>query len=462
MEGMSTNPTRTKLAAWMRAQGSESRLPMRMFWAGFVIRVLYMTLAHTYKFRLLDNHFEFGWEMGRIGRALATGYGFADPFNGHSGPSAWCPPLYPLLIGGVFKVFGVYTLKSAWVILTINSIFSAATAPAVYEIAWRSFGRDERGLSIARWSGWIWALYPAAMQYAVRWVWDMSLTAFLFAWVLVYALRIRGTGNVGSAAASTDNRQPATRNWLIFGLLWGLICLSNGSLLTFLPACGLWMIRDAVHRGQIAAMLRNVALAAVCFLVVVSPWVVRNWYALHAFVPMRSNFGAELYESVKPSNQGFPWGPTLPLAEANPQFQRYERMGEVAYGKQQGELAKASIRSHPGLFVDYFVKRIYFFWISVPHPAGTSNFVEGVRRINFSFVSFTGLFGLALALKRNVPGAWLYFWAFALFPMIYYLITVQARFRHPLEPLLCVLTVYLFQSADRTRVWSWQPQKRVA
>ena len=48
----------------------------------------------------------------------------------------------------------------------------------------------------------------------------------------------------------------------------------------------------------------------------------------------------------------------------------------------------------------------------------------------------------------------MYFWAFAAIPFIYYFITVQARFRHPLEPLICILSVYLVQSADRTRKWS--------
>jgi hypothetical protein len=31
----------------------------------------------------------------------------------------------------------------------------------------------------------------------------------------------------------------------------------------------------------------------------------------------------------------------------------------------------------------------------------------------------------------------------------YYIVTVHARFRHPLEPLICILGVYLFQSAER-------------
>jgi 4-amino-4-deoxy-L-arabinose transferase-like glycosyltransferase len=443
-----------------------ARLPWRMFWVGFVVRVLYMTVAHTYRMRAFGDHFEFGWEMGRIARALATGYGFANPFNGHSGPTAWTPPLYPLILAAVFKVFGVYTLKSAWVILTINSVFSAATAIAIYEIAWRCFGRTQAGLKVALWSGWLWALYPAAMQYAVKWVWDMALTAFLFTCVLLLALRIRGVGDgcqlsvVSSQARTqltTDNRQ-LTTSWLLFGVLWGLIALSNSSLLTFLPACGLWMIWPALRtRAHLGRTLRNAALAAVCFAAVISPWVIRNWMAFHAFVPMRSNFGAELYEATIFSSDGFPWMATLPMAESAPEFQRYERIGEIAYSKQQGEVAKARIRAHPDLFFENALRRVDFFWISVPHPTADSGVaVEAIRRINFSFLSFTGFLGLALALRRHIPGAWLFFWAFTLFPLLYYFVTVQARFRHPLEPLICILSVYLFQSADRTRTWSWQ------
>ncbi len=80
------------------------------FWAAFLVRVAYLTIAHTYRIRPFPDHFEYGWEMGRIGRALATGRGYADPFVGHTGPTAWVTPLYPLLIAFVFKLTGVYTL----------------------------------------------------------------------------------------------------------------------------------------------------------------------------------------------------------------------------------------------------------------------------------------------------------------------------------------------------------------
>ena len=429
-------------------EGRGGRLPWRMFWVGLVVRVAYMTLAHTYRMRVILDHFEYGWEMGRIARALATGYGYADPFNGHSGPSAWTAPLYPLLLAGVFKVFGVYTLGSAWVILAINCVFSAAVAPAVYEMGWRCFGRGREGLKIALWAGWLWALYPAAMQFAVKWIWEMSLTVCLFAWVLVLALRIRGVGG--------EARQKAGL-WALFGVAWGLIALSNSSVVLILPACGLWMVWEARWRAA-----RNVALAAVCFLGVMAPWVGRNWVAFHSFVPMRSNLGAEMFEANLEGNHGFPWGGTLPLADSAPEFQRFVRLGEVEYSREQGARAKAVMRAHPGRTAGYVALRVYMFWNSVPHPVGKQGvLVEAVREMNFCFLSLAGWMGLGLALRNRVPGAWLFFWAFALLPVVYYLITVQARFRHSLEPLICLLAVYLFRSADRTRVFSWQRKEAV-
>jgi hypothetical protein len=442
----------------MQGDGAASRLPARMFWVGLIVRVLYLTLAHTYKIRLILDHFQFGWEMGRIARALATGYGFADPFEGHSGPTAWTPPLYPLLLGGVFKLFGVYTRTSAWIILTVNSVFSAATAPAVYEMARRCFrNRAPRGQTsgpnpVALWSGWLWALYPAAMQYAVHWVWDMALTAFLFSWILVLALRVRGVGEDDPEAS----RHQTTRRWACFGLLWGLTGLTNSSLLVFLPACGIWMIWRVV-RGHLAETARNVSLAAICCAAVLTPWIARNWIVFHAFIPMRSNFGAELYESVRPANMGFPWGGTIPLATNDPEYLRYKRMGEVAFSNAQGERAKALIRADKPRFAGYILKRAYMFWFGVPHaletdragrPLANSVFVESMRELNFAFLSVGGFLGLALALRHRIPGAWLFFWAFLVLPLVFYAVTVQARFRHPLEPIITVLIVYLFQSAS--------------
>ena len=129
-------------------------------------------------------------------------------------------------------------------------------------------------------------------------------------------------------------------------------------------------------------------------------------------------------------------------------------MGEVAYVQMRGTAAKAIIAANPWLFVRNTLKRVDFFWISVPHPVEdhpAAELGEGIRIESYAFLSVAGLLGLALALHRRMPAAGLWAWAILLLPLPYYAVTAHARFRHPLEPILCVLAVFLFQSASRTR-----------
>jgi hypothetical protein len=445
----------SRISAWMKGSGSTGlRLPWRMFWVGLAVRVLYITIGHSYHFRTFQDHFQFGWEVGRIARALVTGYGYADPFTGHTGPTAWSPPLYPLLLAGVFKLCGIYTPLSAWAILTLNSIFSAATAPAVYEIAKRCYDNSaydnstaNPNRSVALWSGWLWALYPAASQYAVHWVWETSLTTCLFAWTLIIALRVRAIGDptpTPNLPAETPNKNIAL--WAIFGVLWAMIFLCNPTLTLFLPICGLWMLFGTSTPSR---TLSQATLAAVLFLVCIAPWVYRNGKAFHAFIPSRSNFGAELYQSMLPEHDGFPWGITVSFVANDPEYLTYKALGEIAYVQQKNELAHALIQAHPRRFAGYALKRVYFYWVGVPHPiekGWNGWFVEIIREMNFCVLSLAGLMGLALSLHRRIPTARLVAWAFLLLPIPYYFITSGARFRHPLEPLICILAVYLFQS----------------
>jgi hypothetical protein len=97
---------------------------------------------------------------------------------------------------------------------------------------------------------------------------------------------------------------------------------------------------------------------------------------------------------------------------------------------------------------------MYFFWFGVPSPS-SSALTRFFRSLNFGFLSTAGLLGLLLALHRRVYGAWLFAFAFLTLPAVYYFVTVHARFRHPLEPLIAVLSVFLFQSAQ-----SRQPHSR--
>jgi hypothetical protein len=428
------------------------RAPWAIFWVGLGLRLAVIVIGHTYRVSLEQANFKFGYEAGRIARSLATGHGYSNPFNGESGPTAWLPPLYPLLMAGVFKLFGVYTRGSAFVILALNSLFSAAVAPAVYEIAARCF--DAKGIArrgsrnvapVALWSAWVWAVYPAALQYAIHWIWEMSLTAMLFAWVIVVALRLRGIGNRKQEIGSRNGAS----TWAAFGGLWGLIALSNASLLLCFPAMMIWIAWPELRAWRVDALRRDVVgavLAGLVFVVMMTPWVWRNERVLHAFVPTRSNLGVEVYTSTLEQHHALPWGTAMPLWPGDPQFKLYVAMGEVKFSAMRGAQAKARILARPGRFLRYTLDRFLFFWEGTPHSPERHPAQEYLRQLSYSFISLSGLLGLGLMLRRRVEGAGLFALIFVLVPLPYYLVTVQARFRHPLEPLLAVLAVYLFRS----------------
>src|SRR5579864_1940556 len=89
-----------------------ARIRTAPFWIAsiaLVLRIGWIVIGHTYKFKSTDDNFGFGWEMGRVAASLASGHGFSNPFGPPTGPTAWEPPLYPYLIAAVFLLFGIYS-----------------------------------------------------------------------------------------------------------------------------------------------------------------------------------------------------------------------------------------------------------------------------------------------------------------------------------------------------------------
>lgn len=417
----------------------EFRAPRAIFWTAFLLRVAYITLGHTYRITPFNHHFEFGWETGRVAASLAAGHGYSSPFSGETGPTAWMVPGFTLLLAGVFSLFGIYSALSAWVILVIDSLFQALTAPLVFEMGIRTAGRRT-----ALWAAWIWAVYPGILQYGVRWIWETSLSGLLFAAVLVLGMRMRGVGVVAPPIQRV-------RDWAAFGLLWGAIAMTNPALLLMAPVEGLWILGAAIRREGRREWLRGVALAllsAILCAAVAAPWIIRNERVLHAFIPTRDNLGAELAMAWAPDSAGFPWGATVPTLVAAPEHQLYARMGEIAYVKMRGQMAREWAREYPAHFWKLVALRFYMFWAGVPHEEGGHAAAEAVRETAHCFGSITGILGLLLALRRRLPAAALFAWATVLLPALYYFVIAGARFRNPLEPFFCILTVYLFHQAE--------------
>lgn len=429
-----TNHSAASLSEDHALQGSSSWLLPHWIWRlvllSFLLQVAAIGLTHQYRTRPEENHFGFGWEMGRVARSIASGEGFSNPYGDHTGPTAWEPPLYPYLMGGVFKIFGIYTYASAWVLLTINCAFSALTCIPIFLIARKIF--DDR---IALWSAWIWALLPYEWYWAIHWIWDTTFTPLVLALIFVVTLEL----------ALGASRWSGMRGWTIFGILWGIGALANPSMLAFLPFCGLWIWWRRYHRGL--PSIAGVVLSSLIFFAVLSPWLIRNYEVFGRFVFIRDDFGLQFRLGNSKGAEGMLMAymqPNLNKLE----FEKFQRMGELAYSAQCKRIALDWIRQNPGHFGVISFRRFFYYWNGVPKPTD-SRAPADFRTSLYLASSILAIWGIIRAVRKKMPAAWLFAGLILTYPTTYYFVFPHARYRHPIEPELLVFAVYLISQARR-------------
>lgn len=395
-----------------------------MVFVAFAVRVLWIAFAHTYRIRTNEHNFAFGWEVGRIAYSLAHGMGFSSPFGGNTGPSAWTAPVYPWIVSIAFRLFGSYSQASAFALLSFNSLFAALTSWTVYRIARRVFN-----LKVALWAGWIWALYPDTIFWSVKWIWETSLSTFLLSLLFMLTLEMEGDERASS--------------WLGYGLLWGVEALTNPSALSFLPFAGCWLAYQLHRRGK--RWLVPAALSAVVFWMTILPWLVRDYEVMGHFVLIRDNAGNELWIGNDPLAEG---QYVLPLHPSwNPQvLANYERMGEWAFCAEQGRRARDWIAQNPERFAVITLRRVWFFWNGLPRLA-KHDWLADTKNSHILLLSVVGIWGLLLALKRRVHGVFLFAMLLVFYPLVYYICFPEPRYRHPIDPELIILGVYLVSEA---------------
>lgn len=367
--------------------------------------------------------FAFGYENGSIAYSLITGHGFGSPFLERiTGATAWLAPVYPTLLAGIFLVFGAFTPAAAIAAFTMNSVFSALTCLPIYYAGKRTLGRG-----VALWAAWIWALCPLFWRWAITWIWDMNLSALLFACAFCFALRLREGAE--------------RKHWIAFGAFWGLCALSNPSLMSFSVVSALWAAWPQLR--SLRGWLRTAVLAGLVALATISPWLARNRMALGHWSFIRDDFGFELSLGNYHGSNARAWNGMFP--PDNPRILReYVSEGETEFVARHGALARQFIRQYPREFAQLCVQRVLLFWNGYVTLNVDVN-VKWWRPWMFWQLSVLALLGSVFALTRRAPAAWMYALAIMLYPIPYYLTYPLLRYRHPIEPLMLLLGIYFLQ-----------------
>jgi 4-amino-4-deoxy-L-arabinose transferase-like glycosyltransferase len=403
--------------------------PIVIVLAGFVLRAAYLVVTIHGLPASAGNRYPTGGEVGSIAASLAAGQGFSSPLDVDSGPTAWTTPVFPLLLAGFFKIFGIYTLQASIAIRLLNIVFSSITSYAVFLLGRRLFGN---AVGVA--AGWFWALLPKAIYFPVMWVWDTSLSALILCVCLLATYALEQRQNV--------------KMWIGYGALWGFATLVNAALLSVFPGSLLFLVYRARLRG--ARWLNLAAFALLGFGLTLSPWIIRNQLVFRGQVFLRSNFGLELWLGNNPEVP-VTWSWWQHPTESAKEKAEFLRLGEVAYMQEKKAAAVQFIRTHPADTARFQYHRFMQTWTGFEEPfldVWRGATLRSELLLNYSLTTFM-LVGLLLARRRLPAESGPLLNVLVLFPAVYYITHTTSRYRHPIDPVIVLLAAYAAVSAAR-------------
>ncbi|MQA20026.1 glycosyltransferase family 39 protein [Rugamonas rivuli] len=331
------------------------------------------------------------------------------------GNSAFLSAGYPLFVlAPVFAVFGHHLLAA----LLANALLCTVSAWLIYLIAREAgAGRAGRLLSVG-----IYALYLPSWIYAAYLAKENLMTPLMLGVVL---LSLRCTYH------------PSARIAASIGAVLGLLAIAGNAGLALAPVL---VIALAMSPLSFSRKLARLGLAGLVAMLVVAPWLIRNYQVVGAPV-LNTNGGFNLYLGNNPAANGM----FISIADTprGPTWQLLRKQGELVANNTLKSEALAWIRQNPARFLKLSFKKAALFWMPPIHEGeGPQSKGEALTRLAWlaQYVLICGLAVAGMAYRRlrtpNTGLIWLAILCYTAVHMIFYVIY---RYREPIMPLLIIL-----------------------
>jgi len=371
-----------------------------------------------------------GDEMMRLAQNLAAHGSFANPFSVlATGPTAVNPPLYPFILAVFIRILHSPALVSAAAIAACT-VANAFAATLLLRLSVVFYGDMVPGLFASL----LWIPVMPDMP-----GWDTSYTvAGLLAFCLLTSSLSEAKRSFGRAAMG--------------GALAGLLFLLNpSSLLVSLPWTGflVWRAKPAWRSA-----LAHGAIVVVVLSAFIVGWCGRNYHQLGAFV-VRTNLGMTLYASNNDCAQS-----SMIRNELNGCYQTHHpntsvkeaaslsSLGEARYDRIRTADAWKWISANPAKFLRLTTARAWQFWFPATetvhgsidtadrHVAMSTRlqaWIAHQNRLAYGVWAITALSipGFILMLRRKVTMTVFAAAALLVYPLLYYIVVSDIRYRYP-------------------------------
>jgi hypothetical protein len=369
-----------------------------------------------------------------MARALAAGQGFADPFDRPTGPTAWQPPVLPLLLAGLLRACGGDRTAVMAVVLFFQACVLVGTGLLVVALA-----RQTTGLR----AGWAALAFLIGVLCNFSWCFQWTHDG----WLVMLALDLLIAGLCWLRPLA---RWHTAAGWGLFGGLCALVNpivgFTGGTLSLVLR------LRDrAWARLGLSVLAAGLALA---------PWAIRNYLVFGRWVPVKSNLAYELYQSQCLQPDGLLQGTTFnfhPFRSTTAERQEYNALGEAGFAERKGQQFRQAVRAAPQDFFKRVVDRLLgaTLWYEPFYRAQEAKRprVLWLSRLTHP-LPFLGLLVLALSAVRAPLHRvqWTVMGVYLLYLLPYVGISYYERFALPLLAAKVLLVLWAIDRLLSTRV----------
>ena len=368
----------------------------------------------------------------RLAATLLEHRTYAQP--GGEVPSAFRPPLYPLLLAALLNVgISVRYAVCFW------NLLGCLTQVVVVVIVGRSLGLNRIWVLLAMCGV---VLDPLQIRYS-----SLAMTECVAGGLLSTA--------VMCVFAARRSGRPA--HWGFAGALFGVASMCRPICLVCMVFLLLGYLREAMRSDKLRVACGHVVCCGLMAAAVLSPWIIRNAMVLRAFVPATTHGGYTLllgnnrtfYSEVVRGEASVWDGDSLDAwqraMKREASASGVSLVDEVAMDSWYYRKSCAEISAAPLTFVQACVLRwSRFFAISggVNHNAMV-RFVCGVWYLTIGLGLLSSLFAgwsshSTVSLRSDIQMLWLAVGSFFAMHTVYW---ANARMRTPLTVILCVLSV---------------------
>ena len=340
-------------------------------------------------------------------------------------PSVFMPPLYFYFIL-VIDIISLQLIDTVKLLLTIQVLLNVFSIIILYKIVYE-FENNYVPILIS----FIFAFFPLNI-YASLQVSSITLQIFLILSFLYYFIKLIGENN--------------KKNLFLFSLMSGFLILIRGEFILF-------YLFSLIYLLMLNKKIKTLIISALLTILVISPYLVRNYYNFDTLVLTKS-FG---YNLLKGNN------PTLKV-EGSPSFieEKFDMQNlniksdnkyEINLDNFYKEKALDNIKKDPIQYIKFYLIKIFsflFFDLNSSYP-GYYNLFHLIPKILISLLS---IFGAIFALRKK---------GFFQFISIFYILNIclfsiffiLPRYSLILLPIKLLLSIFVFKKLARKYIYKF-------